>query len=159
MSAPSQQFFQLIKQGSSQLETLCALSDAEKAAIEAHSAEQLQSVVDKKRQVLSDFADNVNARNQILVAQGLSPDTQGFEGFLAGLPPPQRELIGKSWQALEARLKQAAALNERNERIVMRSQKNLDQLLRIIRGQDAKTSIYSSAGLRNYSPQNTLGKA
>ncbi|WP_207062396.1 flagella synthesis protein FlgN [Motiliproteus sp. SC1-56] len=156
----SQQFYHLIQKGTQQLGALCSLCDEEKAAIEAHSAEELISIIERKRALLADFADNVNARNQMLAEQGLSPDPKGVSSLLERLAGGERKAVADAWSRLEQALKEAARLNERNEQIVLRSQKNLDQLLRIIRGQDVRTSLYNDAGIKgNYSAQNTLGKA
>lgn len=158
-SAP-QQFFRLVQQGIQQLDALCLVSDEEKAAIEAHQPEQLIAVIERKRDLLGDFADNVNARNQLLHQQGFLPDAEGLQHFLSQLGGAEQKAITDAWRRLERRLAEAARLNERNEQIVLRSQKNLDQLLRILRGQDARTSLYTGAGIKgNYSAQNTLGKA
>ena len=149
----------LIEKGSELLATLCHLSDQEKNAIEQQSADQLQRVVADKRLALQALAENTDQRNQILREAGCSCDQLGIEQFFTSLPPSQTEPLRSAWGRMSATLQRAAELNRRNEQIVSRSQKNLEQLLAILRGQTAKTTIYDQAGLKNYSARSTLGKA
>ena len=160
MSVPSRQFYQLIDEGSKQLAALCALCDKERDAIESNQVEQLQTVIKDKQTLLLQIAENIDARNTILNAQGHAADEQGFNAFLEALPKEQSKAINTAWGKLAEQLKTSAALNERNEKIVLRSQKNMDRLMNILQGHTAKTTLYNQTGGKgNYSAQNTLGKA
>ncbi|MCW8884660.1 MAG: flagellar protein FlgN [Motiliproteus sp.] len=160
MSTPSQQLYQLISKGNQQLVALCDLCERERAAIEAHSAEQLKAVVNDKKTVLLQITENISQRNQILADGGFSADETGFNGFTSSLNKPEAVAIQKAWSKLAEQLKQVAKLNERNEKIVQRSQKNMAQLLGILQGHSTKTTLYNQAGSKgNYSAQNRLGKA
>ncbi len=160
MNLPAQQFLQLVTQGCEQLAALGEVCEQERQAIEARSAEQLQAVVKQKQQQLEQIAVNIRARNQLLNTQGHNADDAGLKAFLASLPEDQTQPLQKAWQTLSEQLQTTADLNQRNERIVSRSQKNLSQLLGILQGHSAKTTLYNQTGAKgNYSAQNTLGKA
>ncbi len=160
MSTPSQQFYKLTTQCCQQLAALCRLCDQERAAIESHSVEQLQDTVKEKQALLVQIAGNIDARNQLLNAQGHNADEQGFNAWLAGLPAEESRAIENAWAKLAAQLQESAELNARNEKIVRRSQKNMEQLLSILQGHTARTTLYNQTGSSgNYSAQNTLGKA
>jgi len=152
-------FVALIEKGSELLATLCRLSEQEKIAIEQQSADALQAVVTEKRLALQALAENTDERNQFLRDNGFSCDQEGIERLITSLPANQSRVVDAVWQTLAERLQQAVSLNQRNEQIVSRSQKNLTQLLAILRGQSAKTTLYDQAGLKNYSARSTLGKA
>ncbi|OMH29996.1 flagella synthesis protein FlgN [Motiliproteus sp. MSK22-1] len=160
MSTTSKQFFQLVNEGCKQLSALCNLCEHEKEAIESHSVEQLQSTIKKKQTLLLKIAENIDARNQLLNAQGHTADEDGFNSFLETLPKDQAKAISNAWNKLAELLKNCASLNERNEKIVMRSRKSMDRLLNILQGHTTKTTLYNQTGAKgNYSAQNTLGKA
>lgn len=152
-------FLALIEKGSEHLATLCRLSDLEKQAIERQSADELQSVVMDKRQALQALAENTDERNQLLQQAGFSCDQNGIATWFDSLPASQSQPLRQAWQQLTDNLQHAAELNRRNEQIVSRNQKNLEQLLSILRGHNTKTTIYDQAGLKNYSARSTLGKA
>ena len=153
-------FCELIDEGSQTLVTLCRLSEDEKHAIAQLDASALQSCVNQKQEQLEQLAENTLLRNEILIELGFSADEQGLNKLLTGLTPAISKQVSSRWSALTKQLKLAAELNQRNEQIVNRSQKNLSRLVSILQGQSAKTTIYNEAGHKgNYSAQNTLGKA
>jgi flagella synthesis protein FlgN len=153
-------FCELIDEGNQILVTLCRLSEEEKLAIAKLDAKALQLCVNQKQEQLEQLAENTLQRNQTLVELGLSADEQGINQLLKQLSPAISKQVSSRWSALTTQLKLAASLNQRNEQIVNRSQKNLSRLVSILQGQTAKTTIYNEAGHKgNYSAQNTLGKA
>ncbi len=160
MSTPSQIFFQLVTKGSHQLAALCDLCEQEKSAIETHSAEQLKAVVEQKKSLLLQITENISQRNEIIHNSGHQADDTGLDAFLQSLPKAETAAIKKAWSKLAEQLTLVTTLNERNEKIVMRTQKNMEQLLNIMQGHSTKTTLYNQSGSKgNYSAQNTLGKA
>ncbi len=155
-----QPFFDLTVQGTQILSALCQLLEEEKTVLSAFSATALEDLVARKNSKILAFEANIDARNTLIATLGYSPDLAGIEALRSTLPERQASLIGQAWDNLAAQLKHASALNKRNERIVVRNQKNLDQILAIMRGQVNKNAIYNQAGSKgNYSAQNRLGKA
>ncbi len=161
MSAtPLQAFFDLTVQGTQILSALCQLLEEEKTVLSAFSAAALEDLVARKNSKIHEFEANIDARNALVAKLGFSQDHAGIEALRNSLPERQASLIGQAWDKLAAQLKAASELNTRNERIVVRNQKNLDQILSIMRGQVNKNSIYNGAGSEgNYNAQNRLGKA
>jgi flagellar biosynthesis/type III secretory pathway chaperone len=160
MSTPPQQLYQLVHQGIKQLTELTRIYDEEKSAIEQHDAPLLQQALNQKGELLLAVQKNINQRNQLLTSAGHGADDKGFRAFCDALNPQQSELLNNAWQQLKDALDRVSALNSRNEQIVKRCQKNLEQLINIIRGQDPKTTLYNQEGGKgHYSGQNRLGKA
>ncbi len=160
MSDAAEHLFRSIQASRKELEALVQLCEAELTAIKARDLEQLQQVVADKQAALERFERSVLERNQLLQQAGVSVDASGLEALLSRFPDKQRALLSKGWQALEALLKQVSDLNARNEQVVQRNRKNLDQLLSIMRGQNQRNTLYNqSGGTGNYAAQNSLGKA
>lgn len=159
-SAPAQQFFKFIKEGCQQLAALCDLCEQEKSVIEKHNLDDFKETLLLKQQQLELIAKNIDQRNNILQESGFSSDEEGFNGFIKTLPSPQAALIQEHWQQLEQSLTKSIELNQRNELIVKRGEKNVSQLLALMQGHSAKTTLYNQKGSAgNYSAQNRLGKA
>lgn len=156
----AQQFYELTKEGYQQLVALCTLCDEEKLAIEQHNIENFKDLLAKKQQLLVDIGHNIESRNNILTDTGLTADEQGLNSFFDSLPSQQAKVMKQNWEKLEQQLAKSAELNQRNELIVKRGQKNVSQLLALIQGHTTKTTLYNQKGSAgNYSAQNRLGKA
>lgn len=159
-SKQAQQFFELIKEGCQQLAALCQLCETEKSAIESHDLEAFKTLLLEKQQQLELIGQNIEQRNQVLESLGFAADEQGLQNFISSLPEQQAKLIREHWSKLEAQLAQSIELNQRNELIVKRGQKNVSQLLALMQGHSPKTTLYDQKGSAgNYSAQNRLGKA
>lgn len=159
-SASAQNFFRLIKEGCQQLAALCDLCEQEKLSIENHNLDDFKTTLLLKQQQLELIAQNIDQRNTILQERGFSLDDEGFQGFISTLPSPQAKLIQEHWDQLEQSLTKSIKLNQRNELIVKRGEKNVSQLLSLMQGHTAKTTLYNQKGSAgNYSAQNRLGKA
>ncbi len=160
MSSQAEQFHQLVEQGCIDFTQLCVLLDQERDAIEQRALDQLRAVVNEKAALLEQIAANINARNEILTQAGYSTDDQGLHAFLESLPTNQSQRIQTDWQQLAAQLQTANALNQRNEKVISRSQQSVNQLLGILQGHSQQNTLYNQSGAKgNYSPRNTLGKA
>lgn len=156
---PKPDFHQLLTEGSDLIATLCRLCEEEKSAIEQQSATRLQVLVDEKENVLEALAANTRARNRYLEEAGLSADAQGMATFLDQAPETGRRALNEAWQTLVSRLEEVSRLNSRNEQIVQRNQKHLQQLLSLLQGQSERTRLYDPSGLKNYQARGSLGKA
>ncbi len=156
----AQTFFKLVKEGCQQLVALCDLCEQEKQTIEQHDIEEFKATLQNKQRQLEEIAKNIDERNNLLKEHGFSNDQDGFNQFIASLPTAQSDLIMQHWQQLEELLKKSIELNQRNELIVKRGEKNVSHLLSLMQGHSAKTTLYNQKGSAgNYSAQNRLGKA
>ncbi|WP_372598401.1 flagella synthesis protein FlgN [Amphritea sp.] len=150
----------LTTQGITFLTTLSELLDAEYQALQQRSIEQLQELVGQKTDTLQQLEENNQARNQLFISAGITPDKPGLQDYKARLNETEAASFTSLWSELEQVLRQVNEKNKRNEIIITRNSRNLEQLMSIIRGQNQKNTLYNqSGGKGNYSAQNSLGKA
>lgn len=150
----------LTSQGVVFLSTLNNLLDEEYQALQQRNLEQLQALVEQKTEALQQLEENNQTRNQLFISAGITPDKAGLQAFQAGLNETDANAFSTLWNKLEKVLLQVNDKNKRNELIITRNSRNLEQLLSILRGQNQKNTLYDQSGEKgNYSAQNSLGKA
>lgn len=157
---PLDQLNALTRQGIGFLTTLNQLLDAEFSALQERDIEQLQALVQQKTEALQQLEANNQQRNQLFVNAGISPNKDGLQQFTQQLPAAHADQFRELWSELEQILKTVNEKNQRNELVITRNNRNLEQLLSILRGQNQKNTLYNQSGDKgNYSAQNRLGKA
>lgn len=157
---PLDQINALTAQGITFLTTLNQLLDAEYLALQHRDVNQLQELVEKKTATLQLLEENNQARNQLFISAGITPDKAGLQSFQTQLSNTEATSFTSYWSQLEQVLRQVNDKNKRNEIIITRNSRNLEQLMSIIRGQNQKNTLYNqSGGKGNYAAQNSLGKA
>lgn len=157
---PLEQLNALTRQGIGFLTTLNQLLDAEFSALQEREIEQLQALVQQKTDTLQQLEANNRERNQLFTAAGISPDKEGLQHFTQQLPPADAESFRQLWSELEQILRTVNEKNQRNELVISRNSRNIEQLLSILRGQNQKNTLYNqSGGKGNYSAQSRIGKA
>ena len=150
----------LTSQGVVFLGTLNNLLDQEYQALQQRNLEQLQALVEQKTEALQQLEENNQTRNQLFISAGITPDKAGLQAFKAELNETDAIAFSTLWNELEKVLLQVNDKNKRNELIITRNSRNLEQLLSILRGQNQKNTLYDQSGEKgNYSAQNRLGKA
>ena len=157
---PLEQINALTTQGIAFLDTLNDLLDQEYQALQQRNIEQLQELVEQKTEALRELEENNQVRNQLFISAGITPDKTGLQAFQAALNETDAKAFSTLWNQLEKVLLQVNDKNKRNELIITRNSRNLEQLLSILRGQNQKNTLYDQSGEKgNYSAQNSLGKA
>ena len=157
---PLDQLNALTTQGTELLDTLEKLLDQEVDALTQRNIDQLQQLVTQKTEAMIALEENSSARNQIFAAAGITPDKAGLEQFVSHLPTSDADQFKAHWSKLESVLRAVNEKNKRNELIIGRNSRNIEQLLSILRGQNQKNVLYDqSGGKGNYSAQNRIGKA
>ena len=157
---PLDQINALTTQGITFLTALCELLDAEYQALQQRNIEHLQELVEKKTDILQQLEENNQTRNQLFIAAGITPDKEGLQSYQVQLNNTESTSFRSCWTELEQALHQVNDKNKRNEIIISRNSRNLEQLMSIIRGQNQKNTLYNqSGGKGNYAAQNSLGKA
>lgn len=155
-----QQLNTLNQQGIGVIGELKNLLNLEFDALSKRDIEQIQTIIQQKTEVLKQLETNSQERNNLFAQLQIPANKQGLEQFAAQLPDVAQASFELHWLPLEALLKEVNELNKRNEAIVTRSNKNLDHLMSIIRGQNQKSMLYNNAGNKgNYTAQQRLGKA
>lgn len=157
---PLEQINALTSQGISFLTTLNELLDAEYQALQQRDVAQLQTLVEQKTAVLLQLEENNQNRNQYFITADITPDKTGLADYQTRLSNTEALSFKSCWTELEAILKQVNDKNKRNEIVITRNSRNLEQLMSILRGQNQKNTLYNqSGGKGNYSAQSSLGKA
>ncbi|SER08326.1 FlgN protein [Amphritea atlantica] len=157
---PLDQINALTTQGITFLTALSELLDAEYQALQQRNIEHLQELVEKKTDILQQLEENNQTRNQLFIAAGITPDKEGLQSYQVQLNNTESTSFRSCWIELEQALHQVNDKNKRNEIIISRNSRNLEQLMSIIRGQNQKNTLYNqSGGKGNYAAQNSLGKA
>ncbi|WP_428035640.1 flagella synthesis protein FlgN [Amphritea sp.] len=157
---PLDQINALTTQGITFLTTLNDLLDAEYLALQQRDVSLLQELIEKKTATLLLLEENNQTRNQLFISAGITPDKAGLQSFQAQLSATDASSFTAHWTQLEQVLRQVNDKNKRNEIIITRNSRNLEQLMSIIRGQNQKNTLYNqSGGKGNYAAQNSLGKA
>lgn len=157
---PLEQINALTTQGIAFLTTLNELLDAEYQALQQREVEQLQTLVENKTAVLLQLEENNQTRNQYFSAAGITPDKTGLTDYQTRLTEAEALSFKAHWSELEQILRQVNDKNKRNEIVITRNSRNLEQLMNILRGQNQKNTLYNqSGGKGNYAAQNSLGKA
>lgn len=150
----------LTHQGVLLLETLEKLLEQEFDALNQRNIDQLQQLIVQKTDALTLLEENNIARNQLFIQAGITPNKAGLQQYSAQLPETQATTFKSQWSKLEKILHSVNDKNQRNELIISRNSRNLEQLLSILRGQNQKTMLYDQSGEKgNYSAQSRIGKA
>lgn len=150
----------LTSQGIDFLGTLNDLLEQEYKALQQRNITQLQELVEQKTTALLQLEENSQTRNQLFITAGITPDKAGLQAFKAELNKTDADAFLTLWNELENILQQVNEKNKRNELVITRNSRNLEQLLSILRGQNQKNTLYDQSGEKgNYSAQNSLGKA
>ena len=148
----------LTRQGITFLNTLDSLLDQEYQALQERDLEQLQALVEQKTTALLQLEENNQSRNQLFISAGITPDKAGLQEFSSQLADAKS--FTDNWSQLEQILLKVNEKNKRNEIVISRNSRNLEQLLSIIRGQNQKNMIYDqSGGKGSYTAQSRIGKA
>ncbi|WP_151702598.1 flagella synthesis protein FlgN [Nitrincola alkalilacustris] len=156
----TQEFFALVRQGILLFEQLKLQLEAERSAIEARDLDQLTNATGLKQTLLEQIELNIKERNDTLIQLGLTPSEDGVKKLLSQLPEKPAQLLESEWNRLTDSLHEVRESNQRNEQIVNRSKRNLDQLIALLQGQSGKGVLYDNRGEKgNYSPQSRIGKA
>lgn len=150
----------LTVQGISFLTTLDHLLEKEFEALNDRDIKALQQLVQDKTETLVQLEENNLARSQLFTQVGITPDKKGLQEFSSQLSATESDNFKKQWAKLEQILLAVNEKNKRNDLIISRNSRNLEQLLSIMRGQNQKNTLYDQSGEKgNYSAQSRIGKA
>jgi flagellar biosynthesis/type III secretory pathway chaperone len=148
MSSHGSAFTRLVEQESSTASALLECLRAEKTALQSNSAEQLETVVMRKIELVKTMTQHAIDRTELLRQAGFSiqaDDIQAFMRQYAAQTPPL-------WQAL---LDTAAALEQQNRingSMINLSQQRNQMALDLLTGNDAKSKTYGKQGYAENDP-------
>ncbi len=153
-------FDTLASQGIVVLKTLQTQLDIELQALQQRDLNALQQSTATRQQLLEQFAHLNTQRKQLLTGLGISDSPAGISQWFEGLPGGLRPAAEAIWQEQQQVLEQITLLNRRNEQVLRHNNRNTEQLLTLLRGQNPRNTLYDAAGSKGQaSAQTRLGKA
>jgi len=137
---------QTILNGTALLESLVSVLEQENDALKSNNSTQLESVVQTKVELLQAIEANAMERSECLSSLGHTPDDSGINTWLQQLNEKGRSEQKINWLTLKNTLESCKNANAVNGKIVHRSQRQVEQLLGIMRGQQHNQKIYDQSG-------------
>lgn len=145
----------MFKEGKETLAKISALLEQERVAITANDLAQLESVIEEKKTVLTQFAQQKATWSQLISSHALS-----VEEFFTVLPRQAANMLRPHWDALESQMSRVQDLNERNSQIIGTRNRQVSQLISALKGHRPSSQLYTDGGSRNnYGAQSRIGKA
>lgn len=150
----------LLMQGISLLESLSLIYDKELETLSSKDLKKLSDITQEKTDLLNKFHKFTQERVELLSSLGIKLDTQDYSLPESGSKDDPEGLISTSHNRIKKLLIELQKKNKRNEQAIYRNQKNVNQLLAIVRGHKDQNKIYNKTGNSGlYQAQNRIGKA
>lgn len=134
-------------QSSTELE---ALLREERAQLASRDIESLNKTLIQKAELLAKIENNDAARKKILVAEGYPADNEGMKNYCL-----DHAADDSIFDQLQQKLRQCSELTDINGAIVHRSRMNTRQVLAILQGKVARSSLYTNQGGTNETSEST----
>lgn len=145
----------MFQEGKEMLAKISDLLEQERSAITANDLTALESVIEEKKTALTQFAQQKATWSQLI-----SSHASSVEEFFAVLPPQAANMLRPHWEALESQMSRMQDLNERNSQIVATRNRQVSQLISVMKGHRPSSQLYTDGGSRNnYGAQSRIGKA
>jgi flagella synthesis protein FlgN len=134
----------MIGQDKSALEELQGCLVKERECLEKRNLDSMQSLIERKIQLIDQISQQVKFRAQVLAKLNLPQTAAGWSQFLNR--HPLTKPLEVEWQAVVKCYEDCQALNQINGKLISRSQKTFGHILNLIRGQIAAPSLYGANG-------------
>lgn len=126
----------------------------------ASNPEELETLTEKKNQLLQQIEVDVDERKEFLKTQDLNPDMDGLESFFSSLPDGNAAALRKGWNQLISLLEKIHQQNNINGRLINRALQHFDVLLNAMQETQGKVRVYHpSGGAGDLNIPRNLGKA
>ncbi len=123
---------------------LLELAEQEFEALSQRDLPRLEQILGQKQPLLAVLAQHGNQRAKLLAGKRLPASRDGLSSLVANRPDKERILTEAD--ALEARLKDCHAANQRNGRIIRANQVAVSHTLGILRGSQDIPDLYDRRG-------------
>ncbi len=127
---------------------LLQLLQQESDALSQRNADQLAQIIESKSQELVSLDQASKQRKQLMTSQKLPADDKHWRQLLNRC---RDERLIAQWQQLEDNIKLCKKENETNGKLLARSQRVVNRLTAVLKGQSADTSLYNQKGNHNAS--------
>jgi flagella synthesis protein FlgN len=124
--------------------SLEAVLERETRALSLRDLEKLDDAVVTKHQIAQSLERITREQTALLQAEGFEPDRQGIEACLRVWD--QEGLMRPLWGRLQDTMERCRRHNQINGGVVQTHQRQVQQALQILRGEDARTELYDPRG-------------
>jgi flagellar biosynthesis protein FlgN len=135
---------QMIEQDKTALHELADCLIKERDCLEKRQLAPMQSLIERKIQLIEQISQQVKFRAQVLSKLNLPQTAEGWSQFLNR--HPLTKPLEAEWQTVVACYEECQALNQVNGKLISRSEKTFGHILNLIRGQVAAPSLYGANG-------------
>ncbi|MBB3168455.1 flagella synthesis protein FlgN [Simiduia aestuariiviva] len=140
------QIAKIIDQECRAASNLLQLLKRESVALSQRNIDELANIIEQKSQELVTLDQAGKQRHALLTQQKLPADDKHWRLLLSRC---RDEKLLQLWQSLEQNIKRCKMENETNGKLLARSQRVLDRLTAVLKGQSADTSLYNQKGNHN----------
>ena len=140
------QIAKIIEQELQAANNLLSLLKQESEALSQRDITQLGTIIERKSQELVSLDQALRQRQQLMQSQKLPMDVKHWRLLLSRC---RDERLMSQWQQLEDNIKLCKKENEVNGKLLARSQRVINRLTAVLKGQSADTALYNHKGNHN----------
>lgn len=124
-------------------EELLGLLKNEAQSLSQHNYDTLRNITEKKQPLIEQLERHANLRNQWLKSLYKVADTSNWVRLLKSLETPD---IEKRWQLFSTQIEKCRHMNNSNGLLINRGQNTCSQLLRLLKGGEKTSELYTPKG-------------
>lgn len=136
---------QMLARDNARVDELEELLSRERQALEQRDTETLAPLIDAKNAAMAALGESALERQGWLEAAGLTPNHDNWQAWLERASETRARQA--DWDRLAQRFAHCREMNEINGKIIRRAQQTMEQLLKLLRGQNNDgPSLYNAQG-------------
>lgn len=140
----SERLHELLSRAVREAVLLEAALERETRALSTRELETLEQAVSAKHQAVQNLEQVSQQQADLLRSCGFAADASGMEGFLQVWD--QERGIRPLWERLQDAMQRCRHHNQINGGLVQTQQRQVQQAMQILRGEDARTELYDPRG-------------
>ncbi|MDO3385090.1 flagellar protein FlgN [Gilvimarinus sp. SDUM040013] len=139
-------------------EALLDLLRQENELLKERKHPELETIVSAKSEHLNTLDAHARERSALLKSLGLANDSDGWVQYMHSQPP--LVALTEQWTQLQELVHQCTLQNDKNGKLINRSQQTLNRLLDLVKGKGAGENLYNAKGATtNRAASGTMVKA
>ncbi len=123
-------------------EQLLSILQQERLALESRDYNDLENLIARKKQLVEQLENNAAQRRRWLTQHGMSNDFAALDAAKMQAPD-----VVKRWEAAATIWRECQTANQVNDQICRRTRLVVENVLNILRGQNATAATYDAKGL------------
>ncbi len=124
-------------------EQLLTLLKDETCSLQQHDYSQVKDILVTKAPLLKQLSEHAQLRKKWLVSLYKVADNNHWNTFLNSFNDPE---INRKWKEVHEMIETCRSVNETNGLLISRGQKTYSQLLRLLKGGNNQTELYTPKG-------------